>query len=197
MFTGLVEEMGIVESLHSTGSVSDGMLLTVSCDKMVDGMILGDSIAVNGVCLTVRSFCLKGPGTNREWFQVGLAPETLRLTSLGTLKVGGAVNLERSVMPVTRMGGHFVQGHVDGVGKIVQKLLDGDSVVFEIEASKDLLDLIVKKGYVAIDGASLTVTHCDQRCFRFMLIEYTQQKIVTAKKEIGDLVNIGFYFEIL
>ena len=180
MFTGLIEEIGTI--LKSTGT-SNGITLTISAVHVLNNVILGDSISVNGVCLTVTSF-------KSDQFTVDLAPETLRLTNLGLLNIGNNVNLERSVTATTRMGGHFVQGHVDGKGKISNIKKDGDSLVFEIEADSNLLKYIVKKGYIAIDGASLTVIYCDERCFKFMLIKYTQSKIVTAKKLVGDFVNI-------
>lgn len=150
---------------------------------------LGDSIAVNGVCLTVTSFTLTPSAT----FTVGVAPETLRVTDLGDLNEGSYVNLERAVRADTRMGGHFVQGHVDCTAEIIDKKPDGNAVTFRFRpVKKELLRYIVYKGFIAIDGTSLTVTTVnDEECYwEVMLIAYTQERVVVAKKEIGETVNI-------
>ncbi|KAL3574400.1 hypothetical protein D5086_025013 [Populus alba] len=143
------------------------------------------SIAVNGTCLTVTDF------TNQD-FTVGLSPETLRKTSLIELKTGSLVNLERAVQPISRMGGHFVQGHVDGTGVIVEKVPEGDSLWIKVKTEKGLLKYIVPKGFIAVDGTSLTVVDVfeEEGCFNFMLVSYTQQKIVVPLKEVGQKVNL-------
>jgi len=186
LFTGLVEEMGTVKQL---GVVSNGGFdLKVAAKTVLDGVSLGDSIAVNGTCLTVTEF-----DTKASDFTVGLAPETLRKTSLIELEPGSPVNLERSVTPVSRMGGHFVQGHVDGTGEIVSMIPEEDSLWVKVRVHKvDLLKYIVPKGFIAVDGTSLTVVDVfdDEACFNFMLVAYTQNKIVIPLKKVGQKVNL-------
>ena len=140
-----------------------------------------------GTCLTVTAF-------EKTWFKVGVAPETLRRTNLGSLQTGSSVNLERAVSADTRMGGHFVQGHVDTVAKILSVTPDGNSLVFRLQPrDKDVLRYIVEKGYVTLDGASLTVTKVvdgEDGYWEVMLIAYTQEKVVTAGKKPGEEVNV-------
>lgn len=130
--------------------------------------------------------------TKASDFTVGLAPETLRKTSLSELEAGSQVNLERAVTPVTRMGGHFVQGHVDGTGEIVSMVPEGDSLWVKVRVEKELLKYIVPKGFIAVDGTSLTVVDVfdDEVCFNFMLVAYTQEKIVVPLKKVGQKVNL-------
>lgn len=153
---------------------------------MVDAH-LGDSISVNGTCLTVTAF-------DKSSFKVGCAPETLRRTNLGSLRPGSSVNLERAVSANTRMGGHFVQGHVDTVATIASVTPDGNALTFRFQPREEsVLRYIIEKGYVTIDGASLTVTNVQdgpQGWWEVMLIAYTQEKVVTASKQPGDLVNV-------
>jgi riboflavin synthase len=152
----------------------------------VDGVHLGDSISVNGTCLTVTEF-------SKDGFKVGVAPETLRLTNLGSLKEGSGVNLERAVRADTRMGGHFVQGHVDTIASIAETRPDGNAITFRLKPSdKSILRYVVKKGYVTLDGASLTVTAVDDEegWFEIMLIAYTQDRVAMSKKKQGDDVNV-------
>ncbi|KAJ6859298.1 riboflavin synthase-like [Populus alba x Populus x berolinensis] len=183
LFTGIVEEMGTVQSLGDTKD--GGFDLKIEAKTVLEGVHLGDSIAVNGTCLTVTDF------TNED-FTVGLSPETLRKTSLIELKTGSLVNLERAVQPDTRMGGHFVQGHVDGTGVIVEKEPEGDSLWIKVKADKGLLKYIVPKGFIAVDGTSLTVVDVmeEEECFNFMLVAYTQQKVVIPLKEVSQKVNL-------
>jgi riboflavin synthase len=145
------------------------------------------SISVNGVCLTATEL-------KDETFKVGLAPETLRRTYLGNLEAGEPVNLERASEIGGRNSGHFVQGHVDGVGEIIDRWTDEDSLFFKVKVDQDLLRYIVPKGFIAIDGTSLTVCEVDSRVeeswFTFMLVEYTQKKIIIPKKDKGGLLNI-------
>ncbi|XP_057455670.1 riboflavin synthase [Lotus japonicus] len=185
MFTGLVEELGTVKQL---GMASHGGFdLNVEAKTVLEGVILGDSIAVNGTCLTVTEFDLEGSN-----FTVGLSPETLRKTSLEELEPGSVVNLERALLPTTRMGGHFVQGHVDGTGVIVSMDAEGDSLWVKVKAEKEVLKYIVPKGFIAVDGTSLTVVDVfdDEGCFNFMLVAYTQQKVVIPLKKVGRKVNL-------
>ncbi|CAK8576536.1 unnamed protein product [Lathyrus sativus] len=185
LFTGLVEEIGTVKQIGA--SPDGGFDLKVNATTVLDGVNLGDSIAVNGTCLTVTEF-----DTETSDFTVGLAPETLRKTSLSELEAGSQVNLERAVTPVTRMGGHFVQGHVDGTGEIVSMVPEGDSLWVKVRVEKELLKYIVPKGFIAVDGTSLTVVDVfdDEVCFNFMLVEYTQEKIVLPLKKVGQKVNL-------
>lgn len=190
MFTGLVETIGTISSLQSldpTSSGGNGTSLTISdCPDILGDAHLGDSISVNGTCLTITEF-------DAQSFKVGVAPETLRRTNLGRLKQGSRCNLERAVRADTRMGGHFVQGHVDTVATIAQKRPDGNSVVFRLSPrEKAPLRYIVEKGYVTLDGASLTITAVDDHegWFEVMLISYTQERVVMAGKEAGEEVNV-------
>jgi riboflavin synthase len=148
---------------------------------------MGDSISVNGTCLTVTEF-------DKSSFKIGVAPETLRRTNLGSLKKGSKVNLERAVSADTRMGGHFVQGHVDTIATILSVTPDGNALTFRFKPRDPaVLRYIVEKGYVTIDGASLTVTKVQdgpEGWWEVMLIAYTQEKVVTASKKPGDDVNI-------
>ncbi|CAN6476432.1 unnamed protein product [Victoria cruziana] len=183
LFTGIVEEMGKVEQLGP--SPVGGFDMKISAQVVVGDVKLGDSIAVNGTCLTVTSF-------SPNDFTVGLSPETLRRTSLVELSPGSLVNLERAVLPSTRMGGHFVQGHVDGTGTIIAKEVEGDSLWVKVRTGLNLLKYIVPKGFIAVDGTSLTVVKVfdDEECFNFMLVAYTQQKVVIPLKKVGQKVNL-------
>ncbi|KAJ5585175.1 uncharacterized protein N7459_004975 [Penicillium hispanicum] len=191
MFTGLVETIGTVtalEPLDTSSSGGGGTSLTISdCEEILSDAHLGDSISVNGTCLTVTAF-------DKTWFKVGVAPETLRRTNLGSLQTGSNVNLERAVSADTRMGGHFVQGHVDTVANILSVTPDGNALVFRLQPrERDVLRYIVEKGYVTLDGASLTVTKVvdgEDGYWEVMLIAYTQEKVVTAGKKPGDYVNV-------
>ncbi|KAL6246910.1 Riboflavin synthase alpha chain [Rhinocladiella similis] len=190
MFTGLVETVGTVTSLTSldpSTSGGNGTSLTISdCSSILSDAALGDSISVNGTCLTVTEF-------DSQSFKVGVAPETLRRTNLGSLKEGSPVNLERAVSASTRMGGHFVQGHVDTIATVVSVTPDGNALTFRLSPrEKSVLRYVVEKGYITLDGASLTITKVDdgQGWFEVMLIAYTQERVVMAKKQAGDHVNV-------
>lgn len=190
MFTGIVEEMGTIVTLEESddmtlwdGTKGTGTILKVQADKVLDAAYIGCSICVSGVCLTATAL------SDNE-FTVGLAPETLRRTYLG--KPGDTVNLERASEIGGRNSGHFVQGHVDGTGEIVERWTEEDSLFYRVTVDPSLIPYIVPKGFIAIDGTSLTVVGVDQEMssFTFMLIEYTQKKIVVGKKSVGDKVNI-------
>lgn len=213
MFTGIVEEIGRkchhvrgpsaspigssnsaltqptdVAELNqndSTGGTSLTIALPESSSLLSD-CHEGDSIAVNGVCLTVVTF-------SPTQFTVGVAPETLRITNLGTLTQNSKVNLERAVRADTRMGGHFVQGHVDTTATIAKMEPDGNAITIRFApAKKDVLRYVVYKGYVALDGTSLTVTKVDdtEGWWEVMLIAYTQDRVIIAQKKVGDSVNV-------
>ncbi|KAK3393726.1 riboflavin synthase-like protein [Podospora didyma] len=193
MFTGIVEEIGVVAELNphdETGGTSLTIQLPPSSELLSDAH-LGDSIAINGCCLTVTAFSTTSPSGPQ--FKVGIAPETLRLTNLGELTTGSRVNLERAVRADTRMGGHFVQGHVDTVATITKMEPDGNAVTIRFAPkSRDFLRYVVYKGFIALDGASLTVTKVndDEAWWEVMLIAYTQERIVVAAKKVGDTVNV-------
>ncbi|MCQ8184749.1 riboflavin synthase [Parvularcula maris] len=180
MFTGLIEEIGEVVSLDTRDEGTD---LTVRGPLVVSDAKLGDSIAVEGVCLTVTDF-------TEDTATFGLAPETLRRTGLGSLKEGDPVNLERALLPTTRLGGHYVQGHVDGTGRLRSIEEDGDALWVTIEAQRELLRYIVEKAYITVDGASLTVTAVDEETFSVMLVRHTQALITLPTKKPGAAINL-------
>ena len=193
MFSGIVEEMGQVVSLTKNeamelwdGSVGEGTELVIKADVALDGAYEGASICVNGVCTTVVTY-------DGSSFKVGLAPETLRRSDLGGLKTGDAVNLERALAADGRNSGHCVQGHVDCTGEILSRHMEGESLWVKIAPQdKDLMRFIVPKGFIAVDGTSLTVceVNVEEGWFTFMLVAYTQSKIVVAQKEEGQFVNL-------
>jgi len=176
LFTGIIEEVGQVEAVNHDG-------LSIAATKVIDDLFEGSSIAVNGVCLTVTS---KRGGS----FDIDVVPETLRRSNLGKLVIGSAVNLERSVMIDGRLDGHIVQGHVDGTGVIASIDLDGDALLVRIDTPVSILRYIVEKGFVSVDGASLTVVNCDPKGFMFTLIPYTRANTVFRSRTVGDVVNI-------
>lgn len=180
MFTGIIEETGIVTRIWRTNV---GYNITFSANIVLEGVNLGDSIAVNGTCLTVTHF-------TTSTFTAGLAPETRARTNLAQLREGNSVNLERSVTPTTRMGGHFVQGHVDDVGTITQFRPDGDALWVTIQTSSELMRYIVPKGFIALDGTSLTVVDVMEDSFTVTLVAYTQSHIILPKQKVGYTVNI-------
>jgi riboflavin synthase len=175
MFTGLVEEMG---ALDASEAVPEGIRLVFKAATVLDGTHIGDSISVNGCCLTVVDM---GPG----WWASDAVPETLSRTNLGDLRPGDSVNLERSVSVGSRLGGHLVQGHVDGVGRIVRVAPD-----LEIEAPEPVLRYLVEKGSVTVDGVSLTVVAVSDRSFRVAIIPHTLAVTTLGLKQSGDQVNL-------
>jgi riboflavin synthase len=180
MFTGLVEEMGSVRDLITVG---DHTRLSIAAKTAREGLALGDSVCVDGTCLTVDEL-------DPEGFWVGLSPETLVRTNFDERMAGDRVNLERSLLVGGRLGGHYVQGHVDNVGKIVEKRPDGDSLRIWFTAPADLMPYIVTKGYICLDGVSLTVTEKKGDRFGVALVAYTQLMITMPTKPVGASVNI-------
>ena len=180
MFTGLIEEVGTLKSIRKSGS---SCVLTVGCSTVLEGSKVGDSIAVNGVCLTVTS--LGGTG-----FTADAMPETLERSSLGQLTAGSPVNLERAMPADGRFGGHIVSGHIDGVGTVMSITPDANAVWYQIGAEPKLLRYIVEKGSITIDGISLTVAKVDDVSFSVSIIPHTQE--VTALKNLhaGSTVNL-------
>ncbi|MBT9148821.1 MAG: Riboflavin synthase [Dehalococcoidia bacterium] len=176
MFTGIVEELGRIRA------VGKGQL-TVAAQKALDGTEPGDSIAVNGACLTVIAV---GDGT----FSVEVMTETLRRTNLGNLHLGETVNLERALAVGGRLGGHFVQGHVDGTGRILSMTPEGESVLMKISASLEVMHYLVEKGFIAVDGVSLTIIERDATSFSVSLVTFTRQNTTLGGKRLGDPVNL-------
>ena len=176
MFTGIVEELGVVAKISNNA-------MTVHASKVTEDLKLGDSIAVNGTCLTAVNF-------SRTEFSVDLSPETIRRTSLGQLSEGSPVNLERALLASDRMGGHIVQGHVDSTGRVMASRVDGDSIIFRIRVPKRLNPYIVEKGFIAVDGISLTVVKRGASSFTLAVIPYTLKNTNLATVSIGDRVNL-------
>jgi riboflavin synthase len=176
MFTGIVEEIGIVRG------ISPGRL-TVEAKRVLEGTKPGDSIAVNGACLTVTSI-------SKTSFSVDVMPETIRHTNLGSLHYGEPVNLERAMLAEGRFGGHFVQGHVDDVGKVMSLRPEEDAVIARISAPAHLMPYIVNKGFIAVDGVSLTVIDYDDFSFSVSLVTYTREHTTLDNLKPGDMVNI-------
>ena len=176
MFTGIVEEVGRVSSLSD-------YRLVLNAEKVVSDAKIGDSISVNGACLTVVDF-------DASSFAVDLAPETLRRTSLGQAGTGSAVNLERALSASDRMGGHIVQGHVDGTGAITDLTPEADCYIMEIDAPESLVPYIVEKGFIAVDGISLTVVQRTDSRFTISVIPFTMQNTNLHERTVGDRVNL-------
>jgi riboflavin synthase len=176
MFTGIIEELGTVEAVREDG-------LSVRAATVLEDARVGDSICINGVCLTVTSI---GDGV----FSVDTVPETRRRTNLGDLMPGDPVNLERALRPNDRMGGHFVQGHVEGTGTVESVTQDGPALMIRFSAPAELLRYIVAKGFIAIDGTSLTVVDRDARGFSVTIIPLTQEWTTLGRRRSGDRVNL-------
>lgn len=190
MFTGIVEEMGIVRTLGRKGA---GTRLTVSASTVLDGTAIGDSICVNGVCLTVVDL-------DKNSFSADIASETMRITNLGELKAGDRVNLERALRLSSRLGGHIVTGHVDAIGRIRDKQREGAGWRITIDAPEKALRYIIKKGSIAVDGISLTVADVDESGFAVAVIPHTADVTTLGVKSAGSTVNletdiIGKYVE--
>ncbi len=176
MFTGIVEEVGAVASISHNG-------MTVRAETVLSDLKLGDSIAVNGACLTAVAI-------GDSEFSVDLSPETMRRTSLGDLSAGSAVNLERALAASDRMGGHIVQGHVDGTGRVTSTKDDGDSVIYRVRAPARLMPYIVEKGFIAVDGISLTVVKVGTSSFTLAVIPYTLHNTNLQTISAGARVNL-------
>lgn len=180
MFTGIVEEKGTLRRV--TGGADWGSL-TVGCRKVLEGTRIGDSIAVNGVCLTVTE-------CSRDSFTADVMAETLRRSNLGDLKAGDAVNLERAMAADGRFGGHLVSGHIDGTGIIQRVRREGNAVWVFVEAPAAVLDLIVEKGSVAVDGISLTVAQAGSDGFAVFVIPHTGEETTLLARRRGERVNL-------
>jgi riboflavin synthase len=180
MFTGIIEEIGVVADIRRTG---DSFVLAIEAKRILEGARLGDSIAVNGVCLTLTSF-----SGNR--FTVDVMPETVKATSLNTIKRGSKVNLERAMAAGGRFGGHFVSGHIDGTGVIKSKTRLENAIYYQIEADESILKNIILKGSIAVDGTSLTVFGITEETFTVSLIPHTLSETILGLKGTGDIVNL-------
>ncbi|WP_027964364.1 riboflavin synthase [Halalkalibacillus halophilus] len=180
MFTGIIEELGQIESITQG---SESLQLTIRVGEITNDMNLGDSISVNGVCLTVTSF------TNQH-FSTDVMPETFHHTALRGLKVGSKVNLERAMAANGRFGGHFVSGHVDGVGKIQSRETKDNAEYFHIKVEPDLAKYMMLKGSISVDGTSLTIFGLTNDTFTISLIPHTQDATILTSKVEGDVVNI-------
>ena len=190
MFTGIIEEIGTVESVRRSGVSSD---LVICAEKVLEGTKIGDSIAVNGICLTVTKL-------GNRTFTADVMNETLKRSSLSTIHAGAKVNLERAMLNNGRFGGHIVSGHVDGTGTIMQIKKDGIAFWYTVETKPEILHHIVEKGSIAIDGISLTVAKVGVSDFSVSIIPHTAKETILSEKKIGDRVNlendiIGKYVE--
>ncbi|WP_416149649.1 riboflavin synthase [Salipaludibacillus sp. HK11] len=180
MFTGIIEEKGSIQHIQQTG---DAIVMKIHASEILSDIHLGDSIAINGVCLTVTAF-------DQHAFSVDLMPETVRNTSLRDLSVRSEVNLERAMSAKGRFGGHFVTGHVDGTGVIKSKRAEHNAVYYDIEISKELRKYMMMKGSVAVDGTSLTIFGVTADSFTISIIPHTVQETIIGTKGPGDIVNI-------
>ncbi|MEX2416157.1 MAG: riboflavin synthase [Paenibacillaceae bacterium] len=181
MFTGIIEEIGSLRSVQSKGQ---SMVLTIEADKVLEGIRLGDSIAVNGVCLTAVAY-------DTHSFSVDVMPETYRQTNISKLGHGARVNLERAMQIGGRFGGHMVQGHIDGCGAIRLRNNEENAVVYTIEPNdKKLLRYIIGRGSITIDGVSLTVVRADETSFTVSIIPHTLAQTILKDKRSGDVVNL-------
>lgn len=181
MFTGIVEEVGKVTEFKKTSERA--IKLSIKTEKVTKDVQLGDSIAVNGICLTVTHF------SNTE-FSVDVMPETVEATSLNDLTVGSSVNLERSMKADGRFGGHFVTGHVDGIGEIVKKEQVENAVYYDILVPEQFMPYFIMKGSIAVDGVSLTIFGVGQNSVTISLIPHTLSETILGEKDVGQIVNI-------
>ena len=190
MFTGLVEELGVVQALERSLA---NATMTILARRVIKGMSVGDSVTVNGVCLTVVRLVDHG-------FAVEVSPETLRVTTLGGLVAGDGVNLERALRLGDRLGGHLVSGHVEAVGRVVGRVPEGNAIVLTIEAPREVLRYCIGKGSVTVDGVSLTINALTEKTFSVAIIPHTAQATTLGLKAPGSPVNlepdlIGKYVE--
>jgi riboflavin synthase len=190
MFTGIVEEMGAVTSMEKTLA---GTRLTILASTVMHDLKIGDSVSVNGTCLTVVT-------KDERSFAVEVSPETLSVTTLGRLTAGAPVNLERAMKLNERIGGHLVAGHVDGVGSIRSRGQEGNAIFFTVEAPHEILRYCIVKGSVTVDGISLTINDVTANGFSIAIIPHTAKVTTLGLKQVGDLVNlesdlIGKYVE--
>jgi riboflavin synthase len=190
MFTGLIEEIGVVQSIKKSAKSAR---ITIKADKVLEGIKLGDSISTNGVCLTATEFSAKS-------FTVDVMAETMRRSNLKDFSPGQEVNLERAMRLGDRLGGHIVSGHIDGMGTIVNYQNEDNAVWITISSNPEILKYIVQKGSIAIDGVSLTVAYVDESVFKVSIIPHTKDATTLLRKKVGYDVNlecdvVGKYIE--
>jgi riboflavin synthase len=190
MFTGIIEEIGTVKQMLPG---KDSYRLTVSAQKVLEGTKVGDSIATNGICLTVTAM-------HGNSFDADVMAETVRRTNLSSLHAGSRVNLERALTLNSRLGGHIVSGHIDGTGRISDMTREDNAIWVTVETKPALLHYMIEKGSIAIDGISLTLAYVDDQCFKVSVIPHTGEETILLKKKPGDTVNlecdlIGKYVE--
>jgi len=176
VFTGIIEEVGRV-------TLSQSGRLTIAASDVLKEIELGGSIAVNGVCLTITNL-------NTNSFSVGIMPETLERTNLGLLIAGDRVNLERPLTLGGRRGGHLVQGHADDTGRVASVIRDVEAMLIRFEAPPEVMRYIVEKGFIAVDGVSLTIVTKDTSSFRVSIVDYTQKHTTLGNRQVGDPVNL-------
>ena len=180
IFTGIIEELGVVKSTAINGASG---CITIKAKKVLEGTQLGDSIAVNGTCLTVTSI-------NSDGFSADVMAETVKRTSLSQVGKGDLVNLERAMILNGRFGGHIVSGHIDGTGTITKYTKEENAIWVTIKAPDEILDLIVEKGSICIDGISLTVATVSDQDFQVSIIPHTAKETTLIHKKVGSLVNL-------
>jgi len=176
MFTGIVGEVGKV-------LISRPGKLSVAGEKIIEGLVLGDSVSVNGVCLTVTELTAKS-------FSVDVMEETLSRSNLESLSVGDSVNLESSIALGGSMGGHLVQGHIDDTGQVASVNKSGEATIIKFNAPAGVMRYIVEKGFIAVDGASLTVTTRDDESFQVSVVDFSRKQTILGEKKVGDVVNL-------
>lgn len=181
MFTGIIEEVGTVQSLSKKSA--DAMEIVITCSRVLEDVHLGDSIAINGVCLTVTSF-------TKGQFAADVMPETVKSTSLDQLTKGSSVNLERAMSSNGRFGGHFVSGHVDGTAVITRIEKKSNAIYYDLKMDKTLTDMLTQKGSIAIDGVSLTIFDLRDSYVTVSIIPHTLEGTIFPTKSMGDIVNI-------
>lgn len=190
MFTGIIEEIGTIDRIQMG---RNSAVLHIRAALVLNDIAIGDSIAVNGICLTVTAF-------HEHGFSADVMHETLNRSALSRLKPGSHVNLERAMAAGGRFGGHIVSGHVDGVGKLIKMEKDDNAIWYTIQAAPSIMRYIVEKGSITIDGISLTVATANDTCFSISAIPHTAEATTLKERRVGDLVNletdiIGKYIE--
>ena len=182
MFTGLIEELGTMKKINQKGNT---LVLVIAAEKIMTDLHVGDSIAVNGVCLTVTKF-------TKDYFEADVMPETFKHTSLASLKEGSKVNLERAMAANGRFGGHFVSGHIDGIGTIQKRSNVENAILIEIEMPEKFSHFVLDRGSIAIDGTSLTIFKTMPNSVTVSLIPHTAKEVVLGLKREGEKVNLEF-----
>ncbi len=180
MFTGIIEELGVIQEIKKSSKSSK---LLIKANKVLENTNVGDSICTNGVCLTVTDL-------KANSFEADVMDETLRRSNLGDLTVGSKVNLERALTLESRLGGHIVSGHIDGVGEIISLVKEDNATWVTVKAKSDILRYVVLKGSITIDGISLTVAYVDENVFKVSIIPHTAQETTLLNKSIGETVNL-------